>query len=284
MSVGALAPALLGLAAALAWGAGDFTGGVATKRAGAFAVVIGAEVVGLAVLLALALLTGEPLPQARHLLMAAAAGAAGGFGLTLLYRALASGQMSVAAPVSAVLAAAIPVLVNAAGQGLPEPLVLAGLLLALVAIGLIARGEGGGQPARLRLEHLRLPLLAGVVFGMFFVLLHQASQETLFWPIIATRSASIVFLLGFAGLSRQPWRPPRRLWPVIALCGLLDTAGNGLYVLSGQIGRLDVAAVLSSLYPAATVALAWLLLKERITRLQMVGVFSALLAIVLITL
>jgi drug/metabolite transporter (DMT)-like permease len=192
--------------------------------------------------------------------------------------------MSVAAPISAVLAATIPVLVNAFGQGLPDPLLLAGLLLALLAIWLIARGEGGESSRRLRLEHIRLPFLAGIVFGLFFVLLHQASQESFYWPIIATRMASITFLIGFAALTRQKWTPQRALWPMIVLCGLLDTAGNGLYVLSGQLGRMDVAAVISSLYPAATVALAWLVLKERIARPQMVGIFSALVAIVLITL
>ncbi|OGO37351.1 MAG: hypothetical protein A2W35_02385 [Chloroflexi bacterium RBG_16_57_11] len=268
----------------MAWGAADFTGGMATKRANVYGVVIGGQIVGLVVFLALAYGTGESLPAMGNLALAGLAGICGGFGLILLYRALAGGQMSIAAPVSAVLAAAIAVLVTAFGQGFPDPLVLAGLLLALLAIGMIARGEGGFQPRRLRLEHIRLPILSGVVFGLFFVLLHQASQESLFWPIIATRLASITFLFGFAALTRQQWKPQRALWPMIALCGLLDTTGNGLYVLSGQLGRMDVAAALSSLYPAATVALAWLVLKERIARPQMVGIFSALLAIVLIML
>jgi drug/metabolite transporter (DMT)-like permease len=282
VSNGALAPVSLGLAAAMAWGAADFTGGMATKRANVYGVVIGGEAVGLAVLLALAFATGEPLPPAENLALAGLAGIAGGFGLVLLYRALASGQMSVAAPISAVLAAAIPVLVNAVGQGLPDPLVLSGLLLALLAIWLIARGEGSNSSVRLRLEHIRLPFLAGIVFGLFFVLIHQASQESLFWPIIATRLASMVFLIGFATLTRQPWSPQRAIWLLIVLSGVLDTTGNGLYVLSGQLGRMDVAAVLSSLYPAATMALAWLVLKERIALPQMLGIFSALLAIVLI--
>jgi drug/metabolite transporter (DMT)-like permease len=283
VSTGALAPVLLGLAAALAWGAGDFTGGMATKRTTAYAVVIGSEVVGLVVLLILVFLTGEPLPPVQPLLMAAVAGAAGGFGLILLYQALAGGQMSIAAPISAVLAAAIPVLVSIIWLGWPDPLVLAGLLLALLAIWMIAGGEGGGLPARLRLEQIRLPLLAGVVFGLFFVLLHQASQDSLFWPIIATRIASIIFLTAYASLAHQSFLPQRSLWPMIALCGLLDTAGNGLFVLSGQLGRLDVAAVLSSLYPAVTVALAWLVLKERMAGLQKLGLAAALAAILFIT-
>jgi drug/metabolite transporter (DMT)-like permease len=281
VSNGALAPVSLGLAAAAVWGASDFTGGLATRRTNVYGVVIGGEAVGVAVLLALAFATGEPLPPLQNLAMAGVAGVGAGCGLILLYRALAGGQMSVAAPISAVLAAAIPVLVSAAGQGLPDPLVLCGLLLALLAIGLIARGEGGTAPSRL--EHIRLPFLAGIVFGLFFVLLHQASKESLFWPIIATRIASMTFLISFASLTRQPWVPKRNLWPMIALCGLLDTAGNGLYVLSGQLGRMDVAAVLSSLYPAATVALAWLVLKERMAWMQKLGIVAALAAIVLIT-
>lgn len=284
MSDGALAPVSFGLAAALAWGAADFTGGLATKRVNVYGVVIGSQAIGLGVILVLALLTGEVVPHVENLVLAGLSGVFGGFGLILLYRSLAGGQMSVAAPVSAVVAAAIPVLVSTVWQGLPDLPVLVGLLLALLAIGLIARGDGAATSARLRLEHIRLPFLAGIVFGMFFVLLHQASQEALFWPIVSTRLASIVFVTGFVLLARQPWTPPRSLWPMIALCGVLDTAGNGLYVLAGQLGRMDVAAVLSSLYPAATVALAWLILKERIARPQMVGIFSALVAIILITL
>jgi drug/metabolite transporter (DMT)-like permease len=283
VSNGVFAPVSFGLAAAAAWGAGDFTGGLATKRANVYGVVITSQAIGLGVILVAALLRGEPVPPTGDLILAGLSGLFGGFGLILLYRALAGGQMSVAAPISAVLAAAIPVLVSALWQGLPDPLVLAGLLLALLAIWLIARGEGGDQPVGLRLEHIRWPFLAGIAFGLFFILIHQASQSSLFWPIVATRLASMAFVTAFASLTHQAWAPPRALWPTIALCGLLDTAGNGLFVLSGQLGRMDVAVVLSSLYPAATVTLAWLLLKERIARPQMVGILSALIAIVLIT-
>ncbi len=273
----------LGMAAALTWGAADFSGGVASKGTGVYGVVIGGEVVGLVLLIPLALLTGEPIPPMQSWLMAGLAGMGGGYGLTLLYRALANGQMSVAAPVSAVLAAAIPVLVGAALQGWPDLLTVIGLVLALASIWLISRSEGGENLTRLNLSQIRLPFTAGIIFGLFFVLLHQASQEGLFWPIIATRSASIVFLIVFAALNRQPCVPDRAYWPLIALSGFLDTAGNALYVLAGQIGRLDITAVLSSLYPGMTVALAWLFLKERVVRVQLIGIAAALLAIVLIT-
>ncbi len=284
MSDGAFMPVSLGLAAAISWGAADFTGGMITKRSNVYGVVIGGELTGLIALFGLALLTGEPIPSLENLLLAGLAGIGGGFGLILLYRALAGGQMSVAAPVSAVLAAAIPVIVTAVWQGLPDLIVMSGLLLALLAIWLIARGEGSEDSIRIRLAHIRLPFLAGIVFGLFFVLLHQASQDSLFWPIIATRLTSVTFLIGFASFTRQPWIPSRKLWPIIALSGVLDTGGNGLFVLSGQLGRMDVAAVLSSLYPAATVMLAWIILKEKMGRLQWVGFICALFAIILIAL
>jgi drug/metabolite transporter (DMT)-like permease len=283
VSDGALASVSFGLAAAAAWGAGDFTGGLAAKRANVYGVVIGGQAVGLAILLLLALLSKETPPTVQNLALAGLAGIAGGFGLILLYRALAEGRMSAAAPISAVLAAAIPVLVSAVWQGLPRPLALAGLFLALLAIGLIARGEGSAELANAQPARLHLAFAAGVVFGLFFVLLHRASQAALFWPIIAARLASITFLTTYAASSRQRWAPQVHSWPLIALAGILDTAGNSLYVLSGQFGRLDVAAVLSSLYPAATVALAWLVLKERIASIQKLGIVTALAAIVLIT-
>lgn len=286
-----LAPVLLGLGAAAAWGAGDFTGGWTSRRASVYGVVIFSELVGLLGLALLAWLTGEAPPAVVYHLMAAFAGMCAGSGIVLLYIALASGQMSQAAPVSAVVAAAIPVLISAIWEGLPGVVTGAGLLLALAAIWLIAGGgdpAGGAHSGRLALKtlwlQLRLPVIAGVTFGVYFVLLHQAGQQAFYWPLIDARMASIVFLSGFVLLTRKPVAVNRAHWLPVALVGVLDTGGNGLFLLAGRAGRMDVASVLASLYPAGTVFLAWLLLKERITRSQMAGVLAALLAILLITL
>jgi drug/metabolite transporter (DMT)-like permease len=222
----------------------------------------------------------------QNWLMAGIAGVAGGFGLMLLYRALADGQMSVAAPISAVMGASIPVLVSAVWLGLPGPLTLLGMAMALGAIWLISSGptsDGGGALGRLRVAQVRLPLLAGVTFGLYFVLIHRASVDAFYWPIIAARISSVVCLVSFAVLGRRPWIPTVGSWGLVALSGLLDTCGNGFYVLAGQMGRLDVAAVLASLYPGITAALAWLVLKERLSPLQLLGVGAAFLAIILIT-
>jgi drug/metabolite transporter (DMT)-like permease len=272
-------PVLFGLAAALTWGAGDFSGGLAAKRTNAYGVVIVAHSASLVLLLVAALLLREPVPPLQSWLWGGAAGLGGGFGLLLLYSALASGRMSVAAPVSALVAAGLPVLVTALTDGLPSWPVLTGFGLALAAIWLVSGGSVDFQPA-----DLRLPVLAGLAFGFFFLCLHQASTESVVYSLIAVRLVSISSLLGYALLTRQKFIPTRASLIPILLSGLLDTLGNGAYALAAQFGRVDVAAVLSSLYPGSTVLLAWILLKEQVTKTQLLGITAALAAIVLITL
>jgi drug/metabolite transporter (DMT)-like permease len=285
----AFLPAAFGLAAAMAWGSADFVGGVASRRANVFGVTIGAELTGLILLVILLPFNDEAFPLWQNFLLASVAGVGGGLALMLFYRALAEGQMSIAAPLSAVLAASIPAVIGAILEGWPGLATLVGLFLAVAAIALISSGEGSepGKPHnlnRLGIAQLRLPVMAGTIFGLYFVLLHQASQEQIIWPLIATRLASVIFLYAIASRGGgRAWLPGRFAWPLIILSGLLDTGANILYVLAGQAGRLDIAAVLSSLYPAMTVALAWLILKERLSRGQMGGILLALAAIVLIT-
>jgi drug/metabolite transporter (DMT)-like permease len=275
---------LYGLISAFTWGAADFSGGIASKRTNVYGVVIGAEAFGMVVFLVLAFVFREPVPSWQTWLWGMASGLSGGFGLLLLYRALSSGRMSVAAPVSAVIAAIIPVVVGAFVDGLPGLWTFAGILLAISAVWLIAHGEGSGGNAVVRLNEIILPLVAGVVFGMYFVFMHQASREAFFWPIIASRLASTAGVLVYALLTHQQWRPGRKIWPLIALSGILDVSGNAFYVLAGQVGRLDVAAVLGSLYPGSTVLLAGIFLHERLNRTQVSGILAALTAIVLMTL
>ncbi|RPH58421.1 MAG: DMT family transporter [Chloroflexi bacterium] len=270
----------LGLVAALTWGAGDFSGGVATKRASAYSVVIVAHIASLFMVVGLAILFKEPVPPLQSWLWGGVAGLCGGFGLILLYSALAGGRMSLAAPVSALVAAAIPVIIAAFTQGLPGLLVMIGFAIALAAIWLVSGGGGHG----FRLADLRTPMVAGVSFGLFFICLHQASGESILWPIVAVRIVSISSLLGYSLLTRQSIIPSRAsLFPIL-MSGLLDTIGNGAYALAAQLGRVDVAAVLGSLYPGSTVLLAWLILKERMSGKQILGIAAALAAIVLITL
>jgi uncharacterized membrane protein len=275
----AFSAVFFGLVSAVTWGAGDFSGGMAAKRTNPYGAVIAAHIISLILLLTLGIATGEPVPPLRDWMWGGAAGLGGGIGLALLYSALASGQMSVAAPVSALVAAALPVLVGVFSEKLPSCGVLIGFGLALTAVWLISGGTG----LKFQPEKLRLPIIAGICFGAFFIFLHQGSGLSIFWPLIATRIASITSLLIFSTITRQPWIPTRDSWTPIIMSSLLDTAGNAFYALSARMGRMDVAAVIGSLYPGSTVLLAWFILKERVSPLQMIGILIALVAIMLIT-
>jgi len=271
---------VFGLVSAITWGAGDFSGGMAVKRSNPYGVVISAHAVSLVLLSALALVLGEPVPPLQDWLWGAAAGLGGGMGLVLLYTALASGRMSVAAPVSALVAAALPVLVGVYSAGLPDWATMIGFALALAAVWLISGGVG----IKLQFGALRLPLLTGVGFGLFFIFLHEGSSVSVLWAVAAMRIASIISLLVFCAITRQPWIPSRDSLVPILFSSVLDTVGNVFYALSAQSGRMDVAAVLGSLYPGSTVLLAWFILKESVSRLQVIGILAALIAIVLISL
>ena len=272
---------LLALGASAAYGAADYSGGIISKRTSSVGVVILGHVFSLLILVPLAVLLGEPLPTLPDLLFGMLAGLSGGFGLIILYRALAEGQMSIASPVSALVAAALPVLVGLWIDGLPGLLMLTGFGLALLAIWLMAASSS------ISLNHawkqLRLPLLSGIFFGLFFVGLNLASGNGIIWPVAATRIGSIPGLLVYTSLVHLKWKPERKHWLAILFISLLDLVGNILFIASSQLSRLDLAAVISSLYPGFTVALAWLLLKERLTRSQWVGVACALVALVLIS-
>ena len=274
---------LFGFLSAMSWGAGDFAGGLASRKLGAYRAVLYADFFGL-VLIGIALgVYREAIPPMTVFLYSMIGGALGSVGLLLLYYSLAKGQMSIAAPVSALSAALLPVIVGAITEGLPEWTQLLGFGLALLAIWLVSSGNG------FQLEHLtdlRLPILAGIGFGSYFIFIHYATQETdtVLWTMVASRLAGTVLLLLVVMFRRESLTVPRSAWTVVFFNATLDVGGNFFYILASQLGRLDVAAVLSSLYPGSTVLLAWILLKEHISLQQWIGIAAALLAIILFTL
>lgn len=275
---------LFGLLSAIIWGGGDFAGGLASRRVGAWRAVFYAEIIGLALLLAALALYHEQLISTRGLLLGIAAGAIGSLGLLALYRALETGKMSIAAPVSALLAAVLPVVVGALTAGLPPFTQLTGFGLALLSIWLVSQTEGESKPRLESLVDLRLPFLAGMGFGVYFILMHNVAQEATLWPMIASRSGGTLVLVIVLLLRRESPKIPRAGWPLVTLSGSLDVGGNLFYVLAAQAGRMDIAAVLSSLYPGMTALLAWFVLKERISNGQKLGILAALAAIALMTL
>lgn len=277
---------IYGLLSALSWGAGDFTGGLAARSIGAVRAVFYASIIGLIAISILAINGDEPLPNLRNILFAFTAGLFGTTGLIFLYAAMSKGMMSIAAPVSALLAALIPVIIGIIMQGLPDYFVLMGFGFALLAVWMISQSQTGFVNILSHLSDLKLPLLAGIGFGFYFVLMHQATSDgTLLWTMVTSRVASVSSLLIYMLFTKTSFRIENAsVLPIVFLNGILDLAGNGFFVIAAQNGRLDIASVLSSLFPGSTVMLAWIFLKERLTRNQWIGVSAALIAIVLMTL
>lgn len=289
-------PILYGLISSTAWGAADFIGGLLSKRTNPIRVLYLAEIAGFVPFTVLALLLREPFPSINDMLIGALASLIGLAGLVFLYRALAEGQMTIAAPVSALFAAFIPVVFGSLTLGLPTAATILGFGLAFLAVWLISQTDSTSLRFSLRGHRslsdistslsasLRLPLLSGLFFGFYFILLHRATLNAFFWPLASARFAGFAALGLLALFTRQPAMPPRETWGLCILNGMLDISGNGFYALSAQTGRIDVAAVLGALYPAGTALLAWMILKERISAIQTVGIVLAFIAIVLFTL
>jgi drug/metabolite transporter (DMT)-like permease len=273
------ATVIFGLTASLCWGSGDFSGGLASRRAYTGSVVLTDYAVGLVLLVTLALIGKEPFPGPADLLWGGLAGVAGVLGLLSFYAALSRAKMGIAAPVSALLTVALPVLFSAFTVGLPTLLQLGGFVLAGLSIALISRP----QRAKGSLQGIGLALMAGCGFGCFFILISRVNPATTFWPLVVARFTSICVLLVLMRLQRKPLLPGMTVAPLVVLAGVLDAIGSALFVLAAHSGRLDVAAILSSLYPAATVGLAALVLRERVIRIQAIGILLLLLAIPVIS-
>lgn len=276
---GTLATILFGFAASLCWGSGDFCGGLASRRVNAATVVTAAYTAGFVLLLALALIWREAFPTPLDMLWGGLAGVVGAIGLVAFYQALSIGHMGIIAPTSAVLNAGLPVLFSILTAGLPGPFQIAGFVLALLAILLISRPERAqGRP-----KGIGLALLAGCGFGCFFIIISRVGHSATFWPLAMARLTSVLFLLLMARFRKQQVVPQKTALALIICAGTLDAIGNAFFVLAAHTGRLDIASILSSLYPAATALLAALVLRERVTRIQGLGILLALIAIPLIS-
>jgi drug/metabolite transporter (DMT)-like permease len=286
--------ALLALAAAAVWGGGDFSGGMGVKAAGgsvraALRVVLLSHASSFTVLVAIALLRGDPFPHGAPLRWGIGAGLAGGVSLTCFYIALARGAMGASAALSGLLAAAIPTALTMAIDGSPGVRRLAGFAVAGAAIWLIAAGPTG-EAAETGSGTVWLALVAGLGFGIYFISLKLAGPAGVVWPMATARMGSLTtcsLMLFAIGLQPRDGTGPlvrmgRRavLWSLST--ALLDTSGNLLFVAATRAGRLDVAAVLASLYPASTIVLAAVTLGERPTRRQGLGMAVACGAVVLI--
>lgn len=270
---------LLALGSALAYGLSDFLGGLISRRTSAWPVAfigqVGAALGGAVVAL---FHPGEP--TTGDLLWGALAGVGSGTGGAFLYRGFAAGRMGVVAPVSAVGAAVLPVLVGLGVGERPALLVWLGLLLALPAIWLVSREPTAGSPGAA--AGLVDGVLAGLGFGLLFVAMGQVPDSAGLWPVAVAQVTAVLAIAATATVLGQRWLPSHRLeaWGLVA--GVLATTAVVLFLLATQSGLLTVAAVLTSLYPAFTVLLAATVLREHIHRAQAVGLLLSGVAVALV--
>jgi drug/metabolite transporter (DMT)-like permease len=278
MSYSNLSSPGLSLSAAVSWGAADFSGGIASKTSNAFRVVLVAHATGLVFMLSLALLRREPIPDWSSILWGAVAGLVGGIGLAAFYKSLAVGTMGINASLSAVITALVPLLFSFRTEGLPDGIRLVGFALAMISIWVMSAQRGSSSQRK----GLGLAVIAGLGFGGFLLFMKLGGSQAVFWPLVSARSASFLLMLAIVLLSGGQWTLNRSSVSYMLAAGILDSSANALYVGATQRGRLDVAAVLSSLYPVSTILLARLVLKERLSGLQSTGIVVALVAVSLI--
>jgi drug/metabolite transporter (DMT)-like permease len=275
----AVLPIVLAAASALIWGTADFSGGKASQRGNPLAVTVVSQILSVPILaVCLLLVPGEP--RVADLVWGATSGAAGVAGIVLLYRALAGGAMAVVAPVTAVTAAVVPMAVGLLVSRTPGTAALAGAGCAIVAIALVSLGPGGGRGS-VTGGLVGLALLAGVLFGLFFALLGQASEQSGMWSLVGVRFASIGVGLAWAAVTRTPLRLSSRVMRWAALAGPLDTTANAFYIAAAARGHLTIVAAVASLYPATTVLLAFLVDREKMRLAQVAGLGLAAAALVL---
>ena len=270
--------AFLALLSSMSYGAADFLGGLATRRTGkVFSVVVLSQVAGLAMVLVALAITGDDLNSA-DIGWAAGAGIFGALGLVGLYRGLSIGTMSVVAPLSAVMTALVPVGWGLVSGERPSMLALAAIPVALIAIALVS-GAAGSQVERG--PGLAEAFGAGVGFGIFFILLAQTESSEL-WTLTFARVASISVLSFIAIVGGRGLRPGRGAGWLIVGAGMIDMAANLLFLLAERRGLLSLVSLVTALYPAGTVLLARIVLHERLSRAQLIGLGCAAVGVAMI--
>lgn len=258
---------------------------------GALRVILLSHAASFTVLIAIAQWRGDAFPHGAPLAWGIGAGVAGGISLACFYVALSRGAMGASAALSGLLAAAIPAAVSIASEGSPGRLRIVGFLVAGGAIWLIAAGPNA-EAKSADVGTIWLAVAAGIGFGIYFVSLKMAGAAGVVWPMATARIGSLsvcsLMLLGLSTSSKTTKLASGRLNSAAArwalTTALLDTSGNLLFIAATRAGRLDVAAVLASLYPASTILLAAWMLSERPTKRQGLGMLVAAAAVVMITL
>jgi drug/metabolite transporter (DMT)-like permease len=273
---------VLALLAAVSYGVSDFIGGLAARRRSALTILLYSYPVGVVLMVALLPLAPGTLTT-RAIVFGVLGGVFGLVGVVLLYSLLAQAPMNVVSPITAVLAAVVPVAIGVLTGDRPATAAWIGVAIGLSAVILVSRQPAEAPQGRVTRRVIALAVASGVGFGGYFVFLARAGESTGLWPLLVSRIASALLIIPLAVRAGEVTAVRGRLLVLCVVAGALDAAANLFFLLAARQGLLSLAAVITSLYPAATVALAVVVLHERPSRSQQVGLGLAAVAIVLIT-
>lgn len=276
-------PVLLALGSALVYGVGDYFGGRASRHQASIVVAALGQMISLVLVLCAVFVMGTPVPSASTWAWSVFAGVIGALGIAGLYHGFAHGEISVVAPTSAVVGAVVPVVVGLVIGERPSGLALIGIAIAVTAVALVSGAIGTHQhntPPRI----VVLAVGVGACFGLLFVALDQADSDSGVWPLVIARFASVPMLIGLAALTRSRPAHHKGSLQLAVAAGVFDMGANALYLAAVRGGMLSIVSVVASLYPASTVALAFTIDKERLTKWQTLGLVAAALALVLVSL
>lgn len=276
-----MAALLLAFASSVAWGAGDFLGGLKSRQHPVLVVLLVAQVTGLLLIAGFVAIRGGEPPESELALWAPLSGIAGMVGLSAFYRALAIGNMGVIAPISAT-AAVVPLALGVAGGDRPGGLQYTGIALALVGVLLASREEVGERPGGGTARGAGLALVSALGFGLFFVCMDRASDEDVAWAILVNRCTSTTLILVAVAALRPKLALGRADLGVLVVVGSLDIAANAMFAVASTQDLVSLVSVMASLYPITTVGLAAVVLGERPHRMAQVGVVLALCGVALI--
>jgi drug/metabolite transporter (DMT)-like permease len=275
--------ALLAVTSALLVGGADFVGGFLSRTVDAVRVAAAAQLVGLALAVPTALFVASERVTTTDACWAVGSGVAVALGLVCFYTAMTRGLISVVAPVTAVTGALVPLLYALGGGERPGEAAVAGIALAIVAIGLVSLGPMGPAEAAASRDALPLAIAAGVLFGLFYVCFARVHEDAGLWPVAISRLTSATVLVALAIVLTGGLSVGRAAAPWVVAIGALEVAAAVTLLLALQRGPISVASVLASLYPVTTTFLAALVLRERLRGLQLAGVALALVAVALIS-
>lgn len=272
---------IFGTAAAGSWASGDFSGGIASKQYNPYSVVIISQIFGMFFLLFLIFFSAEDIMNLEQILIGLGGGIFLSIGLVSLYGGLAQERMGIVAPISAIISVLFPATVGILLEGIPSLTQIMGGILALSSVWFVTKSN---KKETFMIQDLKLPIMAGLGFGIFKIFIASISSNSIYGPLLFTRIASFCVLLLFVGIKGQIDKPKIEHLPFLALAGILDALGGILFIFAVQFGRLDLAAIFASIHPAFTVLLARIIIKEKVSRQQWFGILGIILSLSLIAL